>query len=265
LSRSAGISVVIPSYERFDMLIEALNSVVTSNSDRVEIIVVDDASPTDPSTFVPNKNSSGVNVRLFRLSSNSGPQTARNLGIRRARFTYISLLDSDDLFMPLKIDRLLDTIANGEPDIIFHEVEGLDKYNNLARFWYKYLRILLPFHWLIMLYNPVATPALTIRRRTALGPPGWRYCEDYAFLLNYCRAEYSVLFLPEVLSKVRRNIGTAGGLSAALWSMRKSEFRARGLLFRNKTYGNASRFMLGSFIGGLRLIKDVVSLRYWKV
>jgi glycosyltransferase involved in cell wall biosynthesis len=264
LFRPVGISVVIPSYERVDFLIEAIESVVTLHPDQVEIIIVDDASPTDPTSLLPHKNSSGVVVRLFRLSSNSGPQTARNLGIRRARFTHVSLLDSDDLFMPLKMDRLLNTISESAPDIIFHEIEGLDKYNCLARVWHRYVHILIPFHWFIMLYNPVPTPALTFRRRIALGPPGWRHCEDYAFLLNYCRVDYNVCFLPEKLSRVRRNIGTIGGLSAALWTMRKGEFRARRLLLRKNASGNVGRFVLGTVFGSLRLLKDVVSMRYWK-
>jgi glycosyltransferase involved in cell wall biosynthesis len=264
LKDKLGISVVIPTYNRFDLLIEAVQSVITARPNQVEIIIVDDASIENPCSLLPPRNKSNVSIRCYRLNQNSGPQSARNLGIRRAEFSYIAFLDSDDFFNPLKIDTLLDIISTRSYDVIFHEVDGMEKYNWLAGIWDRRFQHIIPFHWLLMFYNPIATPALTFRRRIKLGPVGWRHCEDYAFLLNYCDSASKVLFISKKLSGVRRNIGTTGGLSSALWSMRKGEFRARQLLLRKEPIGNFGRFLIGSCVGTLRLVKDIICMRYWK-
>ena len=108
IGKEFGISVVIPAYARYDALLDAIESVATAAVKQVEIVVVDDCSPNVIlADKLPEYNSSGIPVRVYRLAKNSGPQSARNLGVRRARFSYVAFLDSDDKFSPEKIDFLL--------------------------------------------------------------------------------------------------------------------------------------------------------------
>lgn len=258
-----GITVVIPAYGRVEPLRRAVASVTTTHPELIEIIVVDDASPTDLASLLPDRNASGVALRCYRLHHNRGPQAARNFGIRRARFTHVALLDSDDAFLPAKMDRILGIIEQPH-DLIFHAVAGLERYHRLAMLWRRHLGGSVPFDWLLSFYNPVVTPGLIFRKRILLGPPAMRHCEDYGFLLHYVHAGTKVFYLPETLSSVNRPQGASGGLSSAVWKMRKGEFRARRVLWKSPSIRNIARFGVGTILGVVRIGNDLLRGRYRK-
>ncbi len=260
----AGLSVVIPCYGRPEALRRAVDSVRTAVPDRAEIIVVDDASPVPLAKALGPSNASSIAIRVIRLKTNGGPQTARNMGIRRAKFSHIAFLDSDDTFHPEKLDIVLAHLDESAFDILFHAVENMPRERRIASLWKTYLRGILPFHWLLAFLNPVPTPALVIRRSGRLGVPGMRYCEDYAFLLHYAQRGQHILYLDRVLSAVERRQGDPGGLSAQSWQMRRGEFRARRVLLRSGRQIDLVRWLIGSAIGSLRVVSDILRGRYWR-
>lgn len=89
-------SVIIPTYNRADLLMKALESVFAQEFTDYEIIVVDDGSTDDTVTRLePLAN------RLTLLQQqNRGPGAARNLGAKSATGEYLAFLDSDDLWFP---------------------------------------------------------------------------------------------------------------------------------------------------------------------
>jgi glycosyltransferase involved in cell wall biosynthesis len=262
--RPTGISVVIPTYNRLDTLVRAIESVRSMRPTDVEIIVIDDGSEDDPRPHLPTLNASLITIKAYRFEQNRGPQAARNLGIRRARFSHIAFLDSDDEFTQSKVDTILAEIECRDFDLLFHAVRGMPRYDRLATLWDRRLRALLPFHWLCAFYNPVITPALVVRRRCRLGVTRLRHCEDWAFLLRYADAGLRVRYLREQLSLVHRPLGSSGGLSAAIWKMRKGEFTARRVLLRKPAAGKLARWCAGSVAGLIRVIADILRARYRK-
>lgn len=115
------VSVVIPMYNSEKTIEQVLGSVIsqTAISEIAEIIVVDDGS-TDSSAllveeFIRTHPTSSI---LLIRQPNGGVSSARNHGIRIAKGEYIALLDSDDLWMPQKIERQLQ-ILNNNPEIVF--------------------------------------------------------------------------------------------------------------------------------------------------
>jgi len=99
------VTTIIPTYNRAELTIAAIESVLAQTYSNVEIIIVDDGS-TDGSgelleRFVRQKRSS-TEIYYFR-QSNQGPSAARNEGIEKARGKYIAFLDSDDTWFPEKL------------------------------------------------------------------------------------------------------------------------------------------------------------------
>lgn len=257
-----GISVVIPAYGRADALLRALKSVRATDPAGVEIVVVDDASPTSLASAVPAVNDHGIAVRYYRLARNGGPQAARNLGIRRAAFDYVAFLDSDDEFAPAKLDTVRRHLAIRRPDLLFHAVEGLPVYARIGRIWDRHLRRVLPFDWLITLLNPVVTPSLVVRRCRELGPARLRHAEDWAYLLRVTRPGMAVTYLDEPLARVHRPLGSVGGQSGDRWAMRQGEFRARAVLLRRAGLRGRLRYALGTLAGCARVAWDLARRRY---
>ena len=93
------VSVVLPTFNRWPMLGEAIDSVLAQTFVDYELIVVDDGS-TDDTTRQLSQYGSRLSV-LWQ--TNRGVASARNLGVRHARGVYVAFLDSDDLWLPRKL------------------------------------------------------------------------------------------------------------------------------------------------------------------
>jgi glycosyltransferase involved in cell wall biosynthesis len=110
------VSVIIPVFNRERYLREALESARAQTRPAEEIIVVDDGS-TDDSAEVAR--SFGGNVRCL-TQANQGCGPARNSGIAAARGELIAFLDSDDLWLPTKLERqIAELVTRPEVDLVF--------------------------------------------------------------------------------------------------------------------------------------------------
>ena len=108
------VSVVIPSFNRINLLERAVNSVIQQTKDPYEIIVVDDGSDDRSSEMVKQKFGS---VILFR-QKNRGVSAARNKGIEISKGDWIALLDSDDEWKPNKLEKQINAL-NKDLDCFF--------------------------------------------------------------------------------------------------------------------------------------------------
>jgi len=96
------VSVVIPTYNRAEMVMRAVGSVVEQTFQDFELIVVDDGSTDD--TVARLQTLSDARIRLLPLPANSGGSRARNEGLRAARADLVAFLDSDDEWLPRKLE-----------------------------------------------------------------------------------------------------------------------------------------------------------------
>ena len=96
------VSVVIPVFERQAQGIEALRSALAQIGAKDEIVIVDDGSK-EP-FWLPDYAAADPRVTLIRHDVNRGAAAARNTGIKAALGTWIAFLDSDDLWLPGKLD-----------------------------------------------------------------------------------------------------------------------------------------------------------------
>ncbi|WP_194835949.1 glycosyltransferase [Nocardia sp. XZ_19_369] len=103
------VSVVIPTYNRPNMLRSALSSVAGQRNlaDEIEVIVVNDGG-SEVKHAVEFARDNGLCARLINLPVNRGLPSARNIGINSARGEFLALLDDDDVFLP---DHLATMIA----------------------------------------------------------------------------------------------------------------------------------------------------------
>ena len=106
------VSVVIPTYNRAAIIRASIDSVLGQTYTNVEVIVVDDGSHDDTRAVV---ESFGAPVR-YVYQANRGVSAARNLGFANARGEYIALLDSDDQFLPWKLEAQV-RVLRGFPDV----------------------------------------------------------------------------------------------------------------------------------------------------
>lgn len=111
---SSQVSVIIPTYNRAEMVGEAIESVLNQDFSSFELIVIDDGSTDQTSKVL---RSFGRRIRSIR-QENKGVSAARNLGICHASGEWIAFLDSDDLWLPGKLTAQVDFFRRNPASLI---------------------------------------------------------------------------------------------------------------------------------------------------
>lgn len=214
-------SVIIPAYNAVSTLENSLNSCLQQSRKPEEIIVVDDAS-TDGTPGLEEKYPD-PSIQWIRRTVNGGAGQARNTGIQRARGRYIVFLDADDSWHPEKLF-LLEALLKEHPQIrfLFHDhMVGGGEFPPIPAQTKLY-----QYSWIKLLYrNPMATPSVLVHRD--LLPrfrDNMRHLEDYDLWLRLSEIT-PLYYLPIVLTRLGRPIGSPGGISYRRWEMRKGEIR----------------------------------------
>lgn len=115
------VSVIIPTYNRSDLLEEALASVITQTQQPGEVIVIDNGNETAviPETFKEK-------VRIIRIEPGAGAARARNVGAKEAHGETLAFLDDDDLWEARYLERAEQAIENGA-DCVISRLDSLEK------------------------------------------------------------------------------------------------------------------------------------------
>ena len=113
------ISVVIPTYNRIELLKRSIDSVINQTIKPSEIIIVDDGSIDGTEAMVKNKYDS---LKLI-TQKNKGASAARNSGIKASSGEWICFLDSDDEWKNDKLEKQIAAVANNSDYKFFHSNE----------------------------------------------------------------------------------------------------------------------------------------------
>lgn len=117
-------SIVIPTFNRANLIGNAVNSIL-KNGVNMQIIVVDDGSTDNTAEII--RAFTDVRVSYFRIE-NSERGAARNFGLKKAVGRYVNYFDSDDVYLPC-LERLSKFIVeNGDPDVIYGLVKQVNEY-----------------------------------------------------------------------------------------------------------------------------------------
>lgn len=115
------VSVIIPTYNRAELVVQAIQSVRAQTWEQVQIIVVDDGSTDD--TIAALAQFSEI---LLLTQKRGGQAKARNHGLSHARGEYVSTLDSDDFWQPTFLERSIEALVQLEADFVFSNWDGYD-------------------------------------------------------------------------------------------------------------------------------------------
>ena len=105
------VSVIIPTFNRANLISRAISSVCSQSYQNLEVIVVDDNSQDNTAEVVREIAAGDSRINYYRHSNNLGGSAARNTGIEQATGEYIAFLDSDDIWLPQKLELQLKAIA----------------------------------------------------------------------------------------------------------------------------------------------------------
>jgi len=116
------VSVIIPTYNRADYIVETIKSVLCQTYQKFEIIIVDDGSTDNTGDLIKLINDPRLK---YIYQSNSGlPASPRNNGIKAAKGDFIAFLDSDDLWLPEKLEKQVEILVkNNDIGLVYCNAE----------------------------------------------------------------------------------------------------------------------------------------------
>ncbi len=128
-------SVIIPTYNRGHLINHAIESILEQGYETIEIIVIDDGSTDNTKEIVKKYGTKGT----YQYQHNQGTSAARNEGVKIASGKYISFLDSDDLFLPGKMEREQEVFAQfPEAEVIVTDAEYYNDNKKISASWMKF-------------------------------------------------------------------------------------------------------------------------------
>lgn len=124
------ISIITPSYNSSSYIYQAYNSLISQSYKNWEWLITDDCSSDHTYDILKKIASKDERVKVFRNIENSGAAVSRNNSIKEASGDYIAFIDSDDCWLPLKLETQLKIMLAKKLDFSFTAFEMIDSDNN---------------------------------------------------------------------------------------------------------------------------------------
>lgn len=121
------VTIITPLYNCSDFLDDTLNSVLAQTYQNWEVIMVDDCSSDNSVLIAQEFVEEDHRIKLIQLEKNSGAAVARNKAIEAATGRFIAFLDSDDLWMPNKLEKQVQFMLDQNIAFSFSAYEKIDE------------------------------------------------------------------------------------------------------------------------------------------
>ena len=195
------VSVVIPTYNRADLVPRAIHSVLAQSYAPVEVIVVDDASTDGTATVMAGITD--PRVTYIRCSANRGVSAAKNIGVRASKGELLAFLDDDDVWLPGKLEKQVLLFGSPEVGLVYCGIEVVDREGKRLGAYRPYKRGLI--YEALLFKNYLHTSAVVVRRSCLeaghLFDEGLIAFEDYDLWLRIAET-WSVDYVPDALAHV---------------------------------------------------------------
>ena len=225
-ARAPFVSVVMPAYNASRTIISSIKSVQRQLYTNWELLIVDDCSTDDTVLIVKDLSTIDSRIKLISLAKNSGrPAYPRNVAIKEARGVFISFLDADDEWLPVKLKRQVSFMINFKAafsctgyDVISFSDVAVGRFNPPIMCSYDDLLANNSVGCLTAMYD--------VR---ILGKRYFPICghEDYALWLKILREGYCLHGLQESLAHYRLTPGSVSSSKLKLlrffWNIYKNQ------------------------------------------
>ncbi len=178
------VSIIIPCYNASKTIAQTIESVLAQTYDNWEMIIVDDCSTDTTAEVIARYQERDKRIKYIKTEQPSGsPATPRNTALDNARGEYLAMLDSDDSWIPEKLQEQLEFARKHNYDFVYSNYEKMNcegKRNN------RIIRLrAVSSYWSTLESNSI--PCLTVLiKRELLGFRRFRHIpkEDYALWLE---------------------------------------------------------------------------------
>ena len=197
------VSVITPVYNASRHLSKMLDSVLAQTYKNIEIILVDDCSNDNSAEIIREYQKSCSNITYFKQPENKGAGYARNKALELGRGQYAAFLDSDDIWMPDKIEKQIHLMKETGTPFCYGAIEMIDENDQLIK-PKRNIRETCDYNYL--LHNTVIATSSVVVDRMVLGDFRMhlrRGGQDYATWLKLLRGDVIARGINEVMVRYR--------------------------------------------------------------
>lgn len=125
----ATVSIIMPCHNAERYLSQAIESVIRQTYEDWELLITDDCSTDSSSEIIARYCSMDQRIRAFKTGAVSGsPAEPRNIGLRNATGRFVAFLDSDDQWLPGKLEFQLRLFNDEKTAVVFSYYEKINEY-----------------------------------------------------------------------------------------------------------------------------------------
>ncbi len=194
------VSVIMPSYNTAKYIVDAIESVLAQTYAKWELVIIDDCSTDGTENVV--KRYSDSRIKYIRNSKNVGAAISRNKAIAIARGEWIAFLDSDDIWMPEKLEKQLSFMGENCYIFSYHEYEKIDESNKPLNIYVSGPEKITKEIMYRYMYPGCLTFMYNAKKIGLIQIKDIKKNNDYAILLQLCKKADCYL-LKEKLAKYR--------------------------------------------------------------
>ncbi|MDR4890022.1 glycosyltransferase family 2 protein [Fredinandcohnia sp. QZ13] len=202
------VSVITPSYNSALFIEDTIKSVQDQTYTNWEMIIVDDVSTDNTVEIIKEKMKTDSRIKLIPLDKNGGAAIARNTAIKNASGKYIAFLDSDDLWVPTKLEKQVTFMERNGYNFTFTGYEIMTEEGELTG---KIISIPPKINYNTLLKNTIIgclTVMLNIEKLGKVQMPEIRTRQDLATWLSVLKIEDYAHGIQEPLARYRKVSGS---------------------------------------------------------
>ncbi|MDD3375243.1 MAG: glycosyltransferase family 2 protein [Candidatus Omnitrophica bacterium] len=202
MNQEFAVSIITPTFNSDRFLADAIKSVQKQVFNNWEMIIVDDCSSDKTTEIAESFAKNDKRIRLFKNLHNSGPAGTRNKALLEARHRFVAFLDSDDMWLPAKLDRQVSFMLRKNSAFSFTEYRRISVLGNKQG---RIIRIPKLVRYDDLLKNTVIATSSVVIDKTRVGDFFMKetYYDDFVLWLDILKRGFLAHGLKEDLMRYR--------------------------------------------------------------
>jgi glycosyltransferase involved in cell wall biosynthesis len=201
------VSIITPNYNCARFITQTIESVLLQTYQNWEMLIIDDCSTDGSYEIACAYSKKDKRIKIFRMEQNSGAALCRNKAIELSNGDYLAFLDSDDLWLPEKLERQLKFMVENRCDFSFTEYEHIDEDGQSVGIKARVIKRLTYKKMLLHCFTGCLTVMYKQNMDNKIFGPAVASCNDWALFLKILQYTNNAMGYSDCLAKyrIRRN------------------------------------------------------------